>query len=212
MRRPRPLTPAERHHLATEARALADELEAPYAPAVQRTISDTMDDAYPSKASGAGQRSSSGRAELTVVEAKATGRDRAAVEAERIANHQRHLLTTIPIVVTALRGARPDRPTEEWPCGHLKIGDNRRSKRCLECGAGPTRPVCENCDREVTAGGKRRRSVAYDRPGHLEGVELMECDRCWKYRSRHGLSWVGPAADVLALREGLVEAGGAFSV
>lgn len=213
-RRPKPLTEQERIDLAREARRLADELEASYAPAVQRLLADTMDDTYPARAAGTAPMGNGGTGELTTVEAKALTRERAVHEAETICIRQHLALLVVRALTVDLRGLRPGRPVEAWPCGHLKAGDNRYSKRCLECGTGPTELLCENehclvspsCGK-VSPGGRLRRVVAMDQGGR----ELKECDRCYKYRIRnHGATWGGTAVDQLALRDGLVTAGGTF--
>lgn len=213
---PRPLTTTERQLLAREARALADELEADYAPQVQRCIADTADDAYPRRASGSEATGSSSG--LTSVEAKVEARGSRhdpAVDAIRLAHQLRMMLHTMPITLVALRGYRPGRPVEQWPCGHVKAGENRKARRCLECGGGSTELLCENdyclkSERKgrLTPGAQRRRSIALDQ----DGRELMECSRCNQWRISHGgLTWTGVAADVLALRDGLYVPGGAYT-
>lgn len=207
-RRPAPLNTDERSRLAADLKDLASELEAIYAKQVQALLGDMADDSYASRASGAAQTGGGGgNPELTSVEAKAVGRDRAAQDAETTIARLRLISTLVRVTVIDLRGCRPDRPTALWPCGHLKTGTYRR---CQECMSGPTELRCENdnCHAPITAGGKRRRSIALDQ----DRRELMECDACWRYRIRNGgATRPKDLAHRLSLRTGLVVAGEAYS-
>ena len=202
----KPLTASERTRLAADLEDLAKELRAPHAAHVQTAVANTADDRYPATASGGAPMGTGGGGELTPTEAKAARRERAAEAAETTLKRQRLIQTMARQLLLDLLGFNPDRPTALWPCGHIRHGTY---KRCLECGGGATVLRCENdhCRNEITAGGQRRRVIAMDQGGR----ELLECDRCYKWRTRHqGMTWGYTSTESLALREGLVVAGEAY--
>lgn len=206
-----PLRTEELTRLISDLRDLLTELEGTHAPTTQRALNDALDWHYATKASGTGTPGGGkhGASTGSPVEAKMRGPDQAAQQAEWVIGRLRLLGTETRCAVIDLRGWRHDRPTALWPCGHVKAG-GRDYKRCQECGSGATVLRCENnhCAREIPAGGQRRRVIAADQ----DNRELLECDRCYKYRvyKGRGLTWMGDAADRLALREGLVVAGEAY--
>lgn len=194
MKRPRPLTADERQHTTATLSGLVAEFERADAGRIQQLIGVLMDSGYSSTASGAastGGGGGGGDTVLTVVESKAARPDRIALEARILALRLHRLRHDAEEALRQLKSLRGDRPVAMCAEGHVLDRDG--GKRCQyvdpetgrRCGTADVERRCDNCDRVLTPGQKRRKAIAVDRGG----VEVSECDRCHAFRRRNGRSW-----------------------
>ena len=185
--RPRRLQPAARAVTIEWLRALADELEAPHADAVQALLVVAADPTGPATASGAAPSGGTGPSTSSPVERAAARPDPVSTRAQALLDDLHDIGDRARRCCFGLIEVAPNRAIAMCPYGHPLTS---KSSRCTwtdpdtgaSCGTrAETVRVCVDC------GAEHGKSGVVIRPWKVRGGQAVDvCNTDWMFRYRNG--------------------------